>query len=147
MTSSIDQFVNDMLKESINSRYFLGILSPKDIENRKFKKHDCFIISIPKEKKIIDGKEVEIDGEYRLKEGSVAHDGDYLMYAGDDFGITIITNIRELEDNSTNTIHTYKGNDASINDERVIKVSDFQKFICYLQKKFNQLIPLNIIDD
>lgn len=96
MTSNVEQFVNDMFKESINS-YFLGILSPKDIENRKFKKRDCFIISIPKEKKIIDGKEVEVDGEYRLKEGSVAHDGDYLMYAGDDFGITLIGKFKDFE--------------------------------------------------
>lgn len=146
MTSNVDQFVNDMLKESMSGSYFLGILSTKDIENRKFKNHESFIISIPKEKKIIDGKEVEVDGEYRLKEGSIAHDGDYLMYVDDEIGLTIIGNFKEFEDNSTNTIHTYKWNDASINGERVIKVSDFQKFICYLQKKFKQLIILNIID-
>ena len=127
MTSNVTQFVNDTLKESINS-YFLGILCPKDIENRKFKRHDCFIISIPKEKKIINGKEVEVDGEYKLKEGSIARDGDYLVYIDDKIGFTLIGRFSDFE--YDNTIHTYKWNDTSINDERVIKVSDFQKFIC-----------------
>ena len=142
MTSNFEQFVDNYIKETRGT--FFGILSTKDIENRKFKNNDCFIISIPKEKKIIDGKEVEVDGEYRLKEGSVAHDRNYLMYF-DDIGFTIIGNFKESEDD--NTIHTYKWNDASIDNERVIKVSDFQKFICYMQKKFKQLIPINIIDD
>lgn len=146
MVSSVKQFVNDTLKESFNSSYFFGILSSKDIENREFKSHDCFIISIPKEKKIIDGKEVEVDGEYKLKEGSIAHDGDYLVYINDEIGFTLIGNFKELEPEKS-IIHTYSRNDANIGDERVIKISEFQSLICWLQKEYNITIPLNIIDE
>lgn len=138
MSDTIRQLVEENIKRSTGR--FIGNIHAKEIANYRFDNYDIFIVKVPKEKKKVDGKEVEVDGELKLGELTV-HDDDMIMFND---GFLQIGNMNIV--GKRPIIHTYEWNDADIGDERVIKLSEFQSLICWLQNEYNRTIPLDIID-